>query len=83
MALHQINVTICGRTFRPILVTPAHLAKLNSAPVGKELFLSRYYCYNGGDFRAIRTKDGLQYMPSPYHGDPSDASLLEGLLKCA
>ena len=81
MALLEINVIIGGRTSRPILVTTAQLAKLDRLPVGKEVFLSRYYCYSGGEFLVIRTSDGLQYMPNPHRGDPTDGDLLESLLK--
>ena len=76
MELHQINVVIWGAMSRTILVTSAQLVKLNKVPVGKEFFLSRYYCYSHGDFWAIRTRDGLQYMPNPYNGDPLDITIL-------
>ena len=81
MALHQVNVIIGGRMFRPILVTTAQLAKLDRLPVGKEVFLSRYYCYSGGEFWIIRTSDRLQYLPNPHRGNPADGDLLESLLK--
>jgi len=77
VTLHQVNVAM-GRV---IHVTPKQLEKLNSIPVGKELFLSNYYCQIGGDFWAIRTRDGLQYLPNPYCGSQNDAYLLGEMLK--
>jgi hypothetical protein len=61
--LRQISVPMIGNTMRIIHVTPKQLAKLNAIPVGKEVFLSQYYCQIGGDFWVIRTNDGLQYVP--------------------
>jgi len=74
--LYKIAVPMFGRMFTNIHVTRKQLAKLSSIPVGKEVFLSRYYCQIGGGFWAIRTRDGLQYMPSPYSASGSDVALL-------
>ena len=78
--LCQIAVPMIAKTSRIIHVTPKQLEKLNAIPVGKEVFLSHYYCQIGGDFQVIRTKDGLQYVPNPYRPLESDASLLEAML---
>src|SRR5262249_47629649 len=48
--LRQIAVPMIGNTLRIIHVTPKQLEKLNAIPVGKEVFLSRYYCQIGGTF---------------------------------
>src|SRR5215475_14997297 len=53
--LCQIAVPMIGNTLRIIHVTPKQLAKLNAIPVGKEVFLSQYYCQIGGDIWVIRT----------------------------
>ena len=74
--LHTVSVPMFGKTSTSIYVTRKQLAKLNSIPVGTEVFLSRRYCQLGGDFWAIRTRDGLQYMPSPYSASGSDVALL-------
>jgi hypothetical protein len=79
MTLHRVDVILSGRTLRPILVTGAQLAKLNRLPLGTEVFLSRFYCYRGGDCRVIRTKDGLQWVPSPYGTNADDLRILEEL----
>lgn len=78
--LCQIAVPMIAKTSRIIHVTPKQLEKLNAIPVGKEVFLSQYYCQIGGDFQVIRTKDGLQYVPNRYRPLESDASLLEAML---
>ena len=67
IVLHKIKVPIGGRTYRILLVTTRQLAKLNALPIGKEISLSRFYCYSGHQMNVIRTTDGLQFMPSPYH----------------
>jgi hypothetical protein len=64
--LYIISVPMLNRVSRPIYVTKKQLAKLNALQVGKEIFLSRFYCLLRGEFRVLRTKDGLQYMPNPY-----------------
>jgi hypothetical protein len=74
--LYKVSVPMFWKTSIDIYVTPKQLAKLNSIPVGKELFLSRRYCQLGGGFWAIRTRDGLQYMPNPYSASDSDVALL-------
>jgi hypothetical protein len=73
LSLHIVDVVIGSGYFRPILVTPSQLAKLNHLPGGKEIFLTNYYCYRGGEFSVIRTPNGLQYIPSPYRADANDA----------
>ena len=78
--LRQIAVPMIGNTLRIIHVTPKQLEKLNALPVGKEVFLSLYYCQIGGDFWVIRTNDGLQYVPNPYRALEVDACLLESML---
>jgi hypothetical protein len=67
IVLHKIKVPVGGRTYRRLLVTPRQLAKLNALPIGKEISLSMFYCYSGENMHVIRTTDGLQFMPSPYH----------------
>src|SRR5438874_61301 len=66
IVLHKIMVSMGGRTYRRLLVTPRQLAKLNALPIGKEIFLSMFYCYSGDNMHVIRSRDGLQFMPSPY-----------------
>ena len=66
IVLHKIKVPIGRRTYRILLVTPRQLAKLNALPIGKEIILSRFYCYSGHYMRVIRTTNGLRFMPSPY-----------------
>jgi len=78
--LRQIAVPMIGKTLRIIHVTPKQLEKLNAIPVGKEVFLSQYYCQIGGDFWVIRTNDGLQYVPNPYRVSDADVHLLESML---
>jgi hypothetical protein len=65
--LHKVDVPTGGRTFKAVYLTPRQLQKLNAIPMGKELFLSRFYCHFGCDIWVIRTRDGLQFMPSPFH----------------
>jgi len=48
--LRQIAVPLIGNTLRIIHVTPRQLEKLNAIPVGKEVFLSQYYCRSEGTF---------------------------------
>ena len=67
IVLHKIMVPMGGRTYRRLLVTPCQLAKLNALPMGKEISLSMFYCYSGDNMHVIRSRDGLQFMPSPYH----------------
>ena len=74
--LCQISVSMFSSTLKIIHVTRKQLAKLNSIPVGTEVFLSRHYCQVGGGFRVGRTSDGLQYMPNPYTASDSDVALL-------
>jgi hypothetical protein len=81
MTLHRVDVILTGRTLLPILVTPAQLRKLNRLPVGKEISLSKYYCYRGRESRVIRTRDGLQWIPSPYGRNPDDVRILEELAR--
>lgn len=81
VTLHQITVPMGGRRLTVIHVTPKQLEKLNSIPVGKELFLSARYCPLGGDFWVIRTTHGLQYLPNPYRAFNGDIPLLEEMLK--
>jgi hypothetical protein len=64
--LYKIIVPMINGCCRYIYVTKKQLEKLNALPVGEEISLSRLYCYLGGDFHVLRTKDGLQYMPNPY-----------------
>jgi hypothetical protein len=78
--LHQIAVPMIGKTLRIIHVTPKQLEKLNAIPVGKEVFLSQYYCHIGGDFWVIRTNDGLQYVPNPFTVSDRDVYLLDSIL---
>jgi hypothetical protein len=78
--LREIAVPMIGNTLRIIHVTPKQLEKLNALPVGKEVFLSLYYCQIGGDFWVIRTNDGLQYVPNPYRVSDDDVSLLHSIL---
>jgi hypothetical protein len=78
--LCQIAVPMIAKTLRIIHVTPKQLEKLNAIPVGKEVFLSQYYCQIGGGFQVIRTNDGLQYVPNPYRALEVDACLLESML---
>jgi hypothetical protein len=67
IVLHRIRVAMGGRTHRTLLVTPCQLKKLNALPPGKEIFLTNFYCYSGGYMHVIRTSDGVQFMPNPYH----------------
>jgi hypothetical protein len=67
IVLHRVLVPMGGRTYRYVYLTPRQHEKLNALPVGKEVWLSDFYCYIGGDMRVIRTIDGLQFMPSPLH----------------
>jgi hypothetical protein len=73
--LCQIAVPMIGKSLRIIHVTPKQHEKLNAMPVGKEVFLSQYYCQIGGDFWVIRTNDGLQYVPNPYSLSDGDVCL--------
>ncbi|HZT34385.1 MAG TPA: hypothetical protein VFA15_00585 [Nitrososphaera sp.] len=72
--LYMISVSIING-IRPIYVTKKQLAKLNALPVGKEIFLSRYYCRLSGDFHVLGTKSGLQYMPNPHRNLGDDDGL--------
>lgn len=81
ITLHRVNLIMTGRTSIPILVTPAQLRKLNRLPVGKEIFLSNYYCYRGGESWVIRTHDGLQWVPSPCQRNPDDVFVLKELAR--
>ena len=72
---YRINVPIINRTYRVIYVTKKQLDKLNALPVGREIFLSRFYCLIGGNFHALRTYKGLQYMPNPYRNAGKDDGL--------
>ena len=81
LTLYRVRVILTGRTLRPILVTRAQLKKLNRLPLGREVFLSRYYCYRGGECRVIRTKDGLQRVPSPWGTNADDEHLLKELTR--
>jgi hypothetical protein len=67
LELFMINVPMINRTSRNIYVTKKQIEKLNALPVGKEIFLSRFYCYFGGDFHVVRTSNGLQYVPNPWN----------------
>jgi hypothetical protein len=44
-------------------VTKKQLEHLNAIEVGKEVFLSHFYASQGGDCWALRTEDGLMYVP--------------------
>jgi len=81
VTLHQITVPMGGRRLTVIHVTPKQLEKLNSISVGKEFFLSNYYCQIAGDFWAIRTRNGIQYLLNPYSASQDDAYLLGEMLK--
>jgi len=78
--LRQIAVPMIGNTLRIIHVTPRQLEKLNAIPVGKEVFLSQYYCQIGGDIWVIRTNDGLQYVPNRYSLSDADVGFLDSML---
>lgn len=73
--LYRIKVPIINRTSRAIYVTKKQLDKLNALPVGREIFLSRFYCLVGGAFHALRTNNGLLYMPNPYSHVEKDDGL--------
>jgi hypothetical protein len=46
-----------------LYVTKKQLEHLNAIEVGKEVFLSCFYASQGGDCWALRTEDGLIYVP--------------------
>jgi hypothetical protein len=73
--LYRISVPIINRTYRDIYVTKKQLDKLTALHVGREIFLSRFYCLIGGDFHALRTNNGLQYMPNPHRNVEKDDGL--------
>ena len=52
-----------GKTLQHLYVTKAQLAHLNAIEIGKEVFLSHFYASQGGDCWALRTEDGLMYVP--------------------
>jgi len=58
--------------YRIIYVTKRQLEKLNALPVGKEIFLSQFYCYLGGEINVLRTNNGLRYVPNAYCHRDSD-----------
>jgi hypothetical protein len=62
--LCQIAVPMIAKTLRIIHVTPKQLEKLNAIPVGKEVFLSQYYCQIGGDFQVIRPMMAFNTYPT-------------------
>jgi hypothetical protein len=52
-----------GKTLQDLYVTKKQLEHLNAIEVGKEVFLSCFYASKGGDCWALRTEDGLMYVP--------------------
>jgi hypothetical protein len=79
VALRRIYVPLGDGSFMTIHVTNKQLARLNRTPVGKEIFLSNRFCQIGGGFWAIRTNDGLHYMPNPHRGTQEDVRILEAM----
>lgn len=81
MTLYRVGVLMGRRTSTSIWVTHAQLAKLNCVAIGKEIFLSNYYCYFGGNIWVIRSRDGLQYIPYRHRPDQGDNNLLNELVQ--
>jgi hypothetical protein len=52
-----------GKTLQDLYVTKKQLEHLNAIEVGKEVFLSCFYASKGGGCWALRTEDGLMYVP--------------------
>jgi hypothetical protein len=52
-----------GKTLQHLYVTKKQLEHLNAIEIGKEVFLSCFYASQGGDCWALRTEDGLMYVP--------------------
>jgi len=52
-----------GKNLRHLYVTKRQLERLNAIEVGREVFLSHFYASQGGDCWALRTEEGLMYMP--------------------
>ena len=61
--LRQIAVPMIGKTLKIIHVTPKQLEKLNAIPIGKEVFLSLYYCQIGGTFRLFGPRTAFNTYP--------------------
>ena len=52
-----------GKTLQHLYVTKKQLEHLNAIEAGKEVFLSCFYASQGGGCWALRTGDGLVYVP--------------------
>ena len=52
-----------GKTMQDLYVTKKQLEYLNAIELGREVFLSCFYASQGGGCWALRTKDGLMYVP--------------------
>lgn len=64
--LYKISVPLIGRTSRTIYVTKKQLKKLNALPLGKEIFLSRFYCFLGGEFHYSAQIMGCNTCRTPF-----------------
>jgi len=82
VSFRRIYIPWGDRSYKAIYVTDKQLAHLNRIPVGKEIFLSNFYCLLGGGYWVIRTNNGLRYMPNPYCCSEEDIWILESMLRC-
>jgi hypothetical protein len=79
VALRRIYVPRGDGVYKTIYVTDKQLAHLNRIPVGREVFLTNFYCLAGGGYWVIRTNNGLRYMPNPHCSSEDDIRILESM----
>lgn len=68
-----------GKTLQNLYVTKKQLEHLNAVEVGKEVFLSCFYASQGGDCWALRTEDGLMYVPWMHESSDEGVEWLKDL----